>query len=155
MCQCCCPSMLANRVGILVASLLRDVCLVQASERPGCCTAPRKHYLHCIEGDMAQQATALISRLLGNIARYSVATGIGVAALQSSLYTGTVIVALTTLVAQLEGTAQVTAALVRSLCPCPEVWGEEHTRDRQRQRWLHLGHIFQDECLGCSSKNSC
>ena len=67
---------------------------------------------------MAQQATALISRLLGNVARYSVATGIGVAALQSSLYTGTVIVALITLVTQLYCPERVTAALGRSLCAC-------------------------------------
>ena len=42
-----------------------------------------------LAADMSQQAAAqLLSRVLGGIARYSVATGIGVAALQASLYTG-------------------------------------------------------------------
>lgn len=35
-----------------------------------------------------QQAAQLLSRVLGGIARYSVVTGIGVAGLQASLYTG-------------------------------------------------------------------
>lgn len=38
---------------------------------------------------MSQQAIAnLISRVLGSVAKYSVAAGVGVAALQTSLYTG-------------------------------------------------------------------
>ena len=35
-----------------------------------------------------QQVAQLLSRLLGSVAKYSVVAGVGVTALQSSLYTG-------------------------------------------------------------------